>query len=256
VTQLLLKLTLAPVFVVCASLVARRFGPRVGGVVAGLPVVAGPILLVFALAHGERFAAHAAAGTLLGMLSLVGFVVAYALLANRLPWHANILVGWAVFFVLTVALRPVPTSAPLALALALGGFALALTVLPHGEELAGPPVAHPRWDLPLRAAAALVLVVTLTGVAGALGPRWSGLLTPFPVITTVLAAFTHAQRGTGDTRRLLRGFVAGFVAYAFFCFALSISLERLGTAVAFILATCLALALQACVVAWRGARPR
>ena len=38
---LLVKLTLAPAFVVGASLVARRYGPLIGGLVGGLPVVAG-----------------------------------------------------------------------------------------------------------------------------------------------------------------------------------------------------------------------
>ena len=41
VTLLAVKLLLAPSFVVAASLVARRFGPRVGGLIAGLPLVAG-----------------------------------------------------------------------------------------------------------------------------------------------------------------------------------------------------------------------
>ena len=81
---LAVKVLLAPSFVVGASLAARRFGPRVGGLIAGLPVVAGPILLAYALAHGRAFAAGAAAGTLLGLVSLIPFVVVYAGLAGRL----------------------------------------------------------------------------------------------------------------------------------------------------------------------------
>ena len=49
---LALRILLAPCFVVVASLVARRFGARISGVVAGLPVIAGPILLVLELEHG------------------------------------------------------------------------------------------------------------------------------------------------------------------------------------------------------------
>ncbi len=86
---LAVKLLLAPAFVVGASLAARRFGPRVGGLIAGLPVVAGPILLVYALAHGRAFAAGAAAGTLLGLVSLIAFVVVYARLASRLFWGSE-----------------------------------------------------------------------------------------------------------------------------------------------------------------------
>ena len=51
---LALKLILAPAFVVGASLTARRFGPRIGGLVGGLPVVGGPILLVLAIVHDAR----------------------------------------------------------------------------------------------------------------------------------------------------------------------------------------------------------
>ena len=42
-TLLALKLLLAPLFIVGASLVSRRFGVRVAGVLGGLPVIAGPI---------------------------------------------------------------------------------------------------------------------------------------------------------------------------------------------------------------------
>ena len=60
VAVLALKLILAPAFVVGASLIARRFGPRIGGLVGGLPVVAGPILLVLAIVHDRAFAARSA----------------------------------------------------------------------------------------------------------------------------------------------------------------------------------------------------
>ena len=80
------KLLLAPAFVVAASLAARHYGPRIGGLVGGLPVVAGPILLVFALDHGPVFAAGAAAGTLLGLVSLLAFIVVYAHLASHVRW--------------------------------------------------------------------------------------------------------------------------------------------------------------------------
>ena len=48
-TLALCKLLLAPAFVVVVSVLAQRYGPRIGGVLGGLPVVAGPILLVLAL---------------------------------------------------------------------------------------------------------------------------------------------------------------------------------------------------------------
>jgi hypothetical protein len=246
---LAVKLLLAPNFVVGASLAARRFGPRVGGVVGGLPVVAGPILLVYALAHGRSFAAGAAAGTLLGVVSLAAFVVVYARLAGRMFWGASMLAGWLAFAVATVVFSELSIPAGAALALAGAGLLVGLAALPRpgSQPLAG--VRPPVWDLPLRAACALALVLVLTAVAGWLGPQLSGLLAPFPVITTVLATFTHAQRGTDELLRLLRGMLAGFGAFALFCFTLAVTLAKLDTAGAFALATGLALLTQACLLA-------
>ena len=83
VLALVLKLTLAPALVATATQVAGRLGHRAGGLVGGLPVVAGPILLIYAVEQGQAFAAEAAAGAVLGIVSLVGFCVAYALAARR-----------------------------------------------------------------------------------------------------------------------------------------------------------------------------
>src|SRR5580658_5852014 len=101
---LAVKLTLAPAFVVGASLASRRFGPRIGGLIAGLPVVAGPILLVYGLAHGRAFASAAAAGTLLGLVSLTAFLVVYSRVGARTSWPVTLLAGWLTFALATAAL--------------------------------------------------------------------------------------------------------------------------------------------------------
>ena len=272
---LAIKLLLAPCFVVGASLVGRRHGPRVGGLVGALPVVAGPILLVYALAHGRAFAAHAAAGTLLGLISLIAFVVVYARLAGRVAWPAALVAGWLAFALGTLLFSALAIPLGVALALACAAVALGLALLPQpsarparerarsvrepatpATELTpstqmpapSPPppreLGPPAWDLPLRAACALTLVLVLTAVAGWLGPQLSGLLAPFPIIASVLATFTHTQRGVDETRRLLRGLLSGFVAFALFCFALALALAALDVASAFALAVGVALLAQ------------
>ncbi len=248
VTELLVKLLLAPAFVVGASLVARRFGPRVGGLIGGLPVVAGPILLAYALAHGKDFAAGAAAGTLLGLVSLIAFAVLYGRLAGHLPWFACMICGWIAFAIGTAVFSAF--AIPVGVALMLAGLALpaGLTWLPHPSSPRSGGSPPPGWDLPLRAACAVALVLTLTAISGWLGPQLSGLLAPFPIISTVLATFTHTQRGSDEALRLLRGMIAGFGAFALFCFTLAISLRGLGTGFAFVLSTAVALATQGLVI--------
>ena len=243
------KLLLAPSFVVGASLTARRFGPRVGGLIAGLPVVAGPILLAYALAHGASFAAGAAVGTLLGLVSLSAFVVVYARLAGRVSWAASMLAGWLAFAVATALFSAFSVPAGAALAITFVGLAIALALTPRAPGPTGPRDPAPAWDLPMRAGCALALVLTLTAVAGWLGPQLSGLLAPFPIIATVLAIFTHAQHGSLEVQRLLRWLLGGYGAFALFCFTLAVSLKPLGTAAGFALATAVALVTQGAILA-------
>jgi hypothetical protein len=244
VAVLALKLLLAPAFVVLASLCARRFGPRIGGLVGGLPVVAGPILLILAITHGRDFGAGSARASLLGLVSLAGFVVVYAFLCRRWEWTVALPVGWGGFLVCTAMLSGVSPPVGLSLALALTSFLVALAIVPRprGGVLAGTP---PAWDLPLRALAAAAMVVTLTAVSSTLGAHLSGLLAPFPIVTSVLAAFTHAQRGAEETLALLRGMLIGFFAFALFCTTAAIALPAVSTGVAFTLAAAVALATQA-----------
>jgi uncharacterized membrane protein (GlpM family) len=241
---LAVKLTLAPAFVVGASLASRRFGPRIGGLIAGLPVVAGPVLLVYALAHGRAFASGAAAGTLLGLLSLTAFLVVYSHVGAHASWPVTLLAGWLTFALATAVLSTFSIPVGAAVAVAAAGVPVGLVALPHpsGAESAYAP---PAWDLPLRAACAAMLVLTLAAVSGWLGPQLSGLLAPFPIIATVLATFTHAQRGVGDVRRMSRGMVTGFCAFALFCFTVSVALRTLDIAASFALATVVALVTQA-----------
>jgi len=249
VATLAVKVLLAPSFVVGASLAARRYGPRIGGLVAGLPVVAGPILLAYALTHGAAFAAGAAAGTLLGLISLTAFVVVYGRLAGHFSWLLSLLAGWSAFALGTLIFSTLTIPVGAALIMAGAGFIVGLKLLPDplSEPSRGP--SAPIWDLPLRAFCALALVLALTAASGWLGSRLSGLLAPFPVIASVLAVFTHAQRGADDFLRLARGLIAGFFAFALFCFTLAISLRALGIAAAFVLASGVALSTQGLLLA-------
>jgi hypothetical protein len=253
VATLAVKVLLAPSFVVGASLAARRFGPRVGGLVGGLPVVAGPILLIYALTHGASFAADAAASTLLGLISLTAFVVVYGRLAGRFPWLVSLLAGWLAFALGTLIFSTLTIPAGAALLLAGAGFLIGLRLLPTPRAERPQIQAPPIWDLPLRAFCALALVLALTAASGWLGSRLSGLLAPFPVIASVLATFTHAQRGADELLRLARGLIAGFFAFALFCFTLAISLTTLGIAVSFALAIGVAVLTQ--VIAYAGTAP-
>jgi hypothetical protein len=247
----LARLLLAPACVVAVSLAGRRWGVAAAGILGGLPVVAGPILLVLTLVHGDSFGADAAAGTLLGLAALTLFVVVYGRASERLGPLPTLLAGWAAFLLGVALLQVVDWPAGISLAFVAVCFAAGLAVLPPPATEPGAMSIPSWWDLPARALAALALVVALTAASGALGPNLSGLLAPFPVITSVLAVFTHAHGGAPQVRVLLRNFLVGFYGFAAFCFVLAIGLDPLGGVVAFSLALAAALTVQATVFGFR-----
>jgi hypothetical protein len=253
---LLVKLTLAPALVVGSSLAGRRWGHQVSGLLVALPLVAGPILLITELEHGSRFAARAASASLLGLVALACFVVVFARVARERGWPAGVAAGWLAFVAVALAFSATSIPAGVGLALAAGAFALAPALLPADPHEADRPLAAlPAWDLPARAIATALLVLGLTGAAAGLGPALTGVLTPFPVSTSVLAAFVLALEGPAPADALLRGFLRGAFGFAAFCFLVAVLVMPLGVAPAFALALCGALAAQllARLVAGRAA---
>lgn len=229
---LLLKLVLAPALVVGSSLAGRRWGARATGVLVGLPIVAGPILLIACLEHGTRFGAAAASSALLGLVTLALFALVFAWCSRRFGWVGSLGIAWAACLAADVALAQL-TLPPVA------GFVLALAAM-WGASLVMPPdggprgllpvVAWPWWDLPGRAAATALLVVVVTTLSGALGPGLTGVLAPFPIASSVVAAFALAQHGSGETVHLLRGVLAGLLGFAVFCLLVSLLVVPLGVA--------------------------
>jgi hypothetical protein len=242
VLALALKLLLAPALVVGSTLAGRRWGPRVGGVLVCLPVVAGPILLVVWLQHGAAFAAGTARAATLGVVPLALFAVVLAGLSRRHGLVVTVLGSWLAVLTADALLTLVQVPAWLALVLALAtlhGAGLVLRGQPPGTP---PPLRVPWWDLPARAVATAVLVLVLTGLADVLGPTVTGVLSAFPVALTVVCGFALVAGGHRAVVALLRGIVPGLDGFALFLFVTAVTLGRVPAGVAFGLALLAALA--------------
>jgi hypothetical protein len=231
-TTLIIKLTLLPVLIGLVSLAGRRWGPTVTGWLVALPLTSGPVVVFLALEQGAAFAARAAQGTLLGIVSLAAFCLVYSRLASRASWLPCVLVSWAVFFALTFVLDNVALPLFAAFFVVVAVLAVVLRLLPAGIVRVA-PATPPAWEIPMRMLAATAVVVTLTGVAHSLGPRLSGLLTPFPVAATILGGFTHHFEGAAAAVRLFRGLLAGLFAFALFFLIVAVTMERWGLAASF-----------------------
>jgi hypothetical protein len=247
---LALKLTLAPLLVAGVTLAARRWGARIGGLVTALPVVSGPALVLYALEQGHAFASGAAGGSLLGIVGVSAFCVVYARLSRHTGWIMALTAGWAVCLLSAAVFSGVDVSAGTSLVIAIVALAAGQLLLPR-QTSGGVRAVAPPWDLPLRMAAAAALVLILTAAADRLGPRLSGLLTPFPVATSVLAVFTHARHGSPDVIRFAGGLLPGLHSFAVFCFVLSVTLGPLQLGLAAALASALAVQLTIQAVIFR-----
>jgi hypothetical protein len=241
---LALKLVLVPGFLLAISLVGRRWGPAVAGWLAGLPVVAGPILVFIALEQGRDFAAAAASGAVAAVAATAAFIVAYVHGCRRAPWPTALGLGLAAWIAVAAALAPAPLPAGAALAIGVAALVATPRLVPN---VRGRPGAHEtsRRELAVRMVAGAALTFGVTLVAGAVGPRWSGLLSVFPVLASVLAVFTHRAHGPEFTTALLRSMAGGMYSLLAFCFVVAVALPRVATAAAFAVATAATLAVLA-----------
>jgi hypothetical protein len=243
-TLLALKLTITPILIGVVTLAARRWGPKLGGLLTGLPLTSGPVLVFVALDQGVGFADAMALGILSGLGAVGLFSVTYALAAQRGSWPACSVISVVIFFASIAALRPLPLGSMTAAAATLGLLVLIRAIFPRpGSNVAARK--PPAWDLPGRAITATGIVLLLTAVAPTLGPRLSGLLTPFPAFALVLAAFTQAHEGAGAAILFLRGIVLASFASAAFFVTVAASLPHTGLLPTLSLAAVVALAVAA-----------
>ena len=232
---LLLKLTLSPLFICGVTLAIRKWGMGIGGWLASMPVNAGPVLLFYTVEQGNAFTASAAQFTLVSIMAVGLYCLNYAWMALRVHWSVCLGVSWAVFFVSIYLLRDWSIELLPLLMISILSLLAVRMLLPKSKAAGAWPAAT-RWDLPLRLFAAVALILTLTTLADWLGPHWSGLLTAFPVASTVIAGFTHARQGADAAINFFRGMLAGMPGFCLFCAVLALCLVPLGAVIAFGLA--------------------
>jgi hypothetical protein len=167
--MLLLRLTLAPLLVAAATLAAQKWGPRVGGLLLGLPLTTGPIFLLLAIDQGLHFPAGATVGVLLGLVGLAAFAVTYAAASSKTGWVASLASATVAFFAFSAGARRLGSDVVIAGLAAWLALVLAASLLRRpGLGIAG--AAPPWWDLWVRMLAVAALTLAITTAAARLGP--------------------------------------------------------------------------------------
>lgn len=240
-----LELLLAPALAGAAGLAARRWRERAAGFVSAFPAIVGPLLLVAADEHGAAFAAETAAATLLGLVALSAFGLAYGRAAVRGSWPVALGVAWSAAAVVAAvaSAAPVAVGPAAGTAVAAGSLLLARRALP--AAVGGSPVPLALREIPVRMALTAALIVALALAAGRFGATVAGVLAGLPVLASVLAATTHRRQGRTAALELLDGMLAGLGGFVAFCAVFAATAVPWGVAPAFAAATAACLAVQA-----------
>lgn len=210
----LLQLSLPALLIAGASGAQRRWGPRVGGILTGLPITSLPLMLLISLAHGDRFAADAAGAGLEGTVAQAIAMWVLAVASHRWRPLAALGASLVAFASVTAALDVTPGLPTLLGTVAgAGAFGLALLAWPRppGVDPAVSAAGH-RGELPTRMALAAGFALAITEASGGLGAHLAGLVGALPVIALIMAVLTAREQGVAAASRFLRGVTGGSFA--------------------------------------------
>ncbi len=252
---LLAKMATSAFVVVTASLLAERFGPFVGAMIATLPLSVGPIFVYLAMDHSSAFIAQSALAALAVNADTLVFVVVYSRLAQKNGLIVSLGVAYGVWLAVAALQARVAWTLPLAILVNVVVFIPALAMTANYRAMSSAK-ATPRlwWDIPLRVAGVVCLVATVV-VAGRLaGAVLAGIAAGVPVVLTSLAIILHPRVGGPVAAAVHAHALPGLIGYATAFAVLAITAVPLGSA----LALCLGLA--TCVLwnlglaSWRATR--
>jgi hypothetical protein len=236
-----LKLALVATSVLLASLAARRFGHALGGTLAGLPMIAGPIIGFVLWQEPLSQARAIALATLVCLPAAMLHMACFAWAGTRWRWPGALALANIAFMLAGSLLSVLPLPPAAVMLLALLAPSLGLIALPR-LRIAPSAVGIPHLELALRVLAAVTMAWIIMRGAGVLPAAASGLLLALPIAGNVLPCFTLPRYGAAATVALIAGFMRGVYGFAAFFVVLYLLSAVLPVAQAYVLAWIAALA--------------
>jgi uncharacterized membrane protein (GlpM family) len=193
---LVLKAAMTATIVVIVSVAAERSGPFVAALIAALPTAAGATYIILAFEHPPAFIAAAAIGSMAANAAVAIFALSTAL-AQRQGIVLSIAVATLVWFGIAAVLRLVEWTPATALVLNAVVFAFTIPLSARYRDAAVPrnSVRRTRYDIPLRAAAAALVVAAVTTASHWIGSFASGVFAVFPIVLATFVVIMHPRAG-------------------------------------------------------------
>ena len=246
-TLFILKIVISISIVVALSLIAERAGPRVAGLLTGLPLGAGMVIIFTGAEQGVEFAARSAHHMVPGFVTTLVFVYIYAAVAAKQGIGGIRAVLWpsllanagyaATAWLVSFTQLPLFYSVPM-IAFCLVGASKLMAYLPNT-----PIMARVRFGwrvMAFRAGMATAAIMIITGIAGNIGEQWTGILTAFPITLFPLILVIHITYSGNEIAAVLKHVPMGLGGVVSFCVTAAYSLPALdlgwGTFAAYIVA--------------------
>lgn len=231
---LLVKWLSTALVVIGVSLAVIRLGPRLGGVLAGTPIVLGPGYFFILREQPSPFVADAALGSLHAMLATLAFCLSYVLMAGRWGALASVALAAALWVPVAAAATLLPGGVALALA-AIGLVMILALRLMNSLGLARSTVSAPlHWrDLLVRGGLAGAIVCLSTVVLDDIAPAVSGVALSFPIGMLTIALTLHQRYGVEVARATMADTQLGMLSLVAFSAVLASSVQSLAPAFAF-----------------------
>lgn len=233
---LIVKMAITAGFVLAATVTAERAGPLVGGLVATLPIGAGPVYVFLAMDHDASFIAQGAVASLAINAVNVMFATVYVLLAQKRSLLVSLSLGLLAWAALALFVHKVPWTVFTALAMNVVVLGLCLRLVRPLRRVTMPPVRTRWYDLAIRAALVALLVGVTVSLSFRIGPGGSGVLAVFPVVLISIMLILHPRVGGKPTAAVLANAILGLVGFAFATLVLHFATEPLGSGIGLALA--------------------
>lgn len=247
------KLAITAVFVVVAARIAERAGPRIGAMVATLPIAAGPAYVFIASDHAAPFIAASALASLAANAVTAVFCTVHAAVAQSRGVFASLAAPLGIWIALAVAVHTVSWTLPGAILLNVLVLAIGLVVGRRFRVARMPPAIRRWYDVPLRAGMVTALVGTVVALSARVGPAVTGILALFPIVLTSLVLIFQPRIGGPATAALTANALLGLGGYAAALTILHLAAVPLGVPAALIIALLVSIGCNFAVATARGA---
>lgn len=232
---LAIRMAVTAAFLLAATVTAERAGPLIGGLVATLPISAGPVYIFLAIDHGAHFIGQSALGSLITNGFNIVFSLTYVLLAQKRSLAISLGGAFAMWILCNLLTSLLTWTLPGAILLNAVVLAIGLWLSSSLRHVRFPRMRTYWYDLVLRAAMVALLVGVVVTLSYRIGPAASGSLAVFPIVLTSIILILHPRAGGPATAAVLANAVIGLGGFGVAMITLYLTADPFGAAAALLL---------------------